>query len=75
MKAIHFKEENCVYAENQPQYLPIPAHKTPEGVVITCYNLTFWESVRVLCGAKIWVTCLTFNKPLQPQKLSINNPI
>jgi len=74
MKAIHFPEETCIYAENQPQYLPLPVHKTDSGVVTACYELTLWEAIKVLCGAKIWVSVLTFNKPLQPQRLTVEDP-
>ena len=71
MKAIHFPEETCVYAENQPEYLSLPTHKTDDGTVTSCYQPTFWERIRILFGAKIWVSLMTFNKPLQPQRVDI----
>jgi len=67
MKPIKFEEHNCVYAENQPEYLPLPVYKTPEGMVISCWGLTFKERLRVLFTGKIWWSVFTFNKPLQPQ--------
>ena len=71
MKIIDFPESNAVYAKNQPQYLPLPSHRTPDGYVTSCWEPTFWESVKLMCGAKIWVTLSTNNKPLQPQRLEI----
>lgn len=65
MKAIKFKEQNVVFAENQPEYLPLPAYKEDSGEVIFCESLSFSERIRVLFTGKIiWVSLLTFNKPL-----------
>ena len=68
MKPIKFKEQNCVFAENQPQYIPLPAHKVdePEGRVIFCEYLSFKERMRVLFTGKIWVSLMMFKKPLTP---------
>ena len=68
MKPIKFKEHNIVYAENQPEYLPLPAHKnaTERGEVISCWKLSFKERVRILFTGKLWVSLLSFNKPLTP---------
>jgi len=74
MKPIEFKEQNCVFAENQPEYLPLPVHKTEDGQVISCWRLTWKERFKVLFGGKMWLSMLTFNKPLQPQLPSISSP-
>ena len=68
MKPIKFKEQNCTYAENQPEYLPLPAFKSdePGGQVTSCWSLSFSERVRVLFTGKIWVSLMMFNKPLTP---------
>ena len=71
MKIIDFPESNAIYAKSQPEYLPLPSHKTPNGYVTSCWEPTLWESVKLMCGAKIWVTLSTNNKPLQPQRLEI----
>ncbi len=34
MKPIEFEEQNCIYAKDQPEYLPLPAHKTEDGRVM-----------------------------------------
>ena len=68
MKPLKFKEQNCTYAENQPEYLPLPVFKVdePEGRVIFCVGLSFLERVRILFTDKLWCTLMTFNKPLTP---------
>lgn len=66
MKATKFKEQNVTFAENQPEYTPLPAYKDPGGEVVFCMGPSFTERVRVLFTGKIWVSLLTFNKPLTP---------
>jgi len=43
MKPIEFPEQNCVLAENQPPYLPLPAYKPTykeeEGLVISSFSI------------------------------------
>jgi hypothetical protein len=64
-----------VYAKNQPPYIPLPAYKEEDGTVTTRWRLTFKERVQVLLGGHIWVTLLTFNKPLQPITLTAECPL
>lgn len=73
MKPIAFKEQNCVYAENQPEYLPLPARKT-DGQVISCWGLTLRERLKVLLTGRVWYSVLTFGKPLQPQHPQVDSP-
>ena len=71
MKPIKFKEQNCIYAENQPEYLPLPAHKDEKGIVISCWKMTFLERLIALFTGKIWLSLMSFNKPLTPSKMSV----
>lgn len=66
MKPINFKEQNVIYAENQPQYMPLPAFKNDGGEVVSCWKLSFIERIRILFTGKLWVSLMTFNKPLTP---------
>lgn len=68
MKPIKFKEQNITYAENQPEYLPLPAFKneSAQGEVISCWQLSWSERLRILITGKLWVSLLSFNKPLTP---------
>jgi len=72
MKPIEFKEQNVVFAKDQPEYQPLPALRldTPSGEVITCWGLSWKERLRVLFTGKVWVSLLSFNKPLTPSLLS-----
>lgn len=71
MKAMQFPEANSVYAKDQPEYIPLPTYKTEDGIVTSCYALTWKERLQVLFGAKIWLSLMTFNLPLQPQRLYV----
>ena len=53
MKAKKFKEANVVYGENQPKYLPLPAHKTEEGQAIFCFELDEEERKQIACPSSV----------------------
>lgn len=74
MKIIKFKECNIVYAKDQPEYLPLPCHKTEDGTVTSCWGLSFMERIRVALTGRIYVRILTFNFQLQPLKLLVKKP-
>ena len=74
MKPVEFEGYNMTFAENQPEYLPLPAFKDKKGKVTVCYRLSIWERFIALFKGNIWFQSLTFNKPLQPQKLSVRYP-
>ena len=70
MKPIKFKEQNCTYAETQPEYLPLPAYRQidTDGIerVTACWKLSFGERIRILFTGKMWSSLYTFGKPLTP---------
>lgn len=72
MRPKKFKEVNVTFAKDQPEYLPLPAFKNNSdfGEVVTCWNLSFKERLRVLFKGEIWLSLMTFNKPLTPSFLS-----
>ena len=74
MKIIKFKECNVTYAKNQPEYLPLPAYKTSDGTVTSCWGLSFFERLKVVLIGKIYLEVLTFNQPLQPLQMSVSKP-
>lgn len=74
MKIIEFKGCNVTYAQDQPEYLPLPAHKTADGEVTSCWGLSFFERLKVALIGRIWLNILTFNRPLQPQKMMSKKP-
>jgi hypothetical protein len=69
MKPIEFKEQNVVYAKDQPEYIPLPGHKVVDdnrGEFIFCMKLSLIERIRLLITGKLWCSLLTFNNPLTP---------
>lgn len=76
MKLLSFPEQTVVIAKNQPEYLPLPAHQFNDesGKIAFCWGLTWKERFLVLLRGVVWQQVLTFNKPLQPQRLSVDKP-
>jgi hypothetical protein len=74
MEIVAFPECNTVYAKDQPEYLPLPAYREEDGCVTSCWKLGLLERLRLLMTGKIYVSVLTFNQPLQPQKLTLDSP-
>lgn len=56
---------NVVFAENQPEYQPLPAW-TDGKQVIERWRLTWRERLRALLGRDLFIHVLTFGEPLQP---------
>ena len=75
MTPIKFIGCNVIFAKDQPEYLPLIAHRDKEGCVTTCWELTFYERILVLFKGVLYLQTLTFNNNLQPQKPSVWNPI
>ena len=76
MKPIEFKDCNVIFAKHQPEYLPLPAHKSQDsvGLVTTCWELTWRERFIILFSGHLFLQQMTFNTPLQPQKPSVRRP-
>lgn len=70
MKAIKFKGHNVVYAENQPEYNPLPAFKDENGTIVTCWELTNEDFERIVETRRIYLSVMTFNNHLQPVYLT-----
>jgi len=68
-----FDGANVTFADKQPEYQPLPAHRDtddPEGKITSCWRLSWRELLRVVVTRRLWLTVLTFNAPLQPQLIS-----
>lgn len=74
MIPVTFPEVNVTFAKDQPEYLPLPAHRTEDGQVISCWKLSWRERITIACGGRIWLRQLTFNQALQPQLPSVESP-
>jgi hypothetical protein len=68
MKPIEFKEQNTIYGKKQSEYKPLPAVRidSPEGEVISCWELSLVEKIRVLFTGKVWISQMSFNRPISP---------
>jgi len=75
MNVIKFKECNVTFAKNQPPYLPLPAYRDANGMVTSCWGLGLKERIKVLFTGKMYLNILTFNQPLQPVRLMVDNPV
>lgn len=74
MTPIEFKEQNVVFAKDQPEYLPLPAFVQEDGTVISCWEMTDEEANQFFKTRKLYITMLTFGQPLQPILPSIESP-
>jgi hypothetical protein len=60
-----------VYAENQPEYQPLPALVTPDGRVACQWKPDASELALLNAGVPITIVMHTFNQPLQPLSVSV----
>ena len=65
MIPVTFPQQNVVFAENQPEYQPLPAFRN-ETEVITKWVLSLEERKAIAEGADLWIRQMNFNCPLQP---------
>ena len=73
MKPIKFPEQNTVWAENQPEYEPLPAY-THDHTTISCWGLSWRERFKVLFTGRVWLRLMNFGKPLTPSLLEVDSP-
>lgn len=76
MQPASFKGQNVVIAENQPEYLPLPAffHQDEVGTSTSCWKLSILERIVLLFTGRLWVSTMTFGKPFLPQFMSVVKP-
>ncbi len=63
------------FAKDQPQYISLPSFKCEDGMVVTRWRLDWKERLKLALGGDLWLSVLTFNRPLQPVKLQTHCPI
>lgn len=71
MKPIEFEQQNVVYGVGEGDRIPLPAHKSEDGIVSSVWKATLWERIRFLFIGKVWCQQITYDDPVQPQKLII----
>lgn len=74
MKPVKFKHANVTFAKDQPEYQPLPALRidSPNGEIVSCWKLSFLERIKILFTGKIWLSLMSFNKPLTPIYMSVH---
>jgi hypothetical protein len=58
--------QEVIYAKDQPEYIPLPVHRDPDGLCTSRWKLTWRERLFVLFHGYFYLQQLTFNQPLQP---------
>lgn len=72
MKPVKFKDQNIVMGENQSEFLPLPAHRSDDGEVTSCWELDEEELAAIQVSRRIYLKQHTYNhSPLQPVKLTV----
>jgi hypothetical protein len=66
MMPVSFPQQTMVWAKDQPPYRPLPAY-TDDNETVTCWRMTWWERLLILCSGTLWLRQLNFGAPLQPQ--------
>lgn len=74
MTPITFPQANVVFAKDQPEYQPLPACATSEGMVVSCWKLSPEELAELQKTGVLWIKQLSFRQPLQPLLPQVENP-
>lgn len=76
MEPIEFKQQNVIFAKNQPEYIPLPAYRDNKygGRIFHCWKLSFKERFKILFTGKLWINVLNFKQAPQPIKPMVENP-
>jgi hypothetical protein len=69
------EEEIITFAKDQPEYIPLPMWKGSNGERVSRWKLTWKERFTIFFGGSLWLSVLTYNRPLQPVKLDVVCPI
>ena len=73
MKAVEFEGSNCIYAEDQEEYLNLPAFKNNAGDVLSCWEPNDEELETINKTKRVYLFQKTFNQALQPACLTVEN--
>ena len=73
MKPIEFPEQNVIWAKNQKEYQPLPAH-TDQRQTVSCWKLEWRERIKLFFTGKLWLQQMNFGEPLQPQFMTVDKP-
>jgi hypothetical protein len=74
MKAIYFDEYNVIFAENQKEYVPVPACSQKNGLVTFCLELNKEEISFIKNLGAVVLEVHTFGNPVQPIRILTGKP-
>lgn len=80
MRPVYFPQHNVVLGSNQEEYTPMPAwrhedHKAdPNGTVVSCWELSLWERLKLLWTGRFWLSQMAFHDQLQRPLPSVDSP-
>lgn len=75
MELVDFNGRNFVFGANVKDAATVPAHITDDGIVTFCWKLSFIERIKMLFCGRLFLTSVTYKRPLQPLLPSLHNPI
>lgn len=61
--------DEATYAKDQPEYIPLPSIKTPDGVILTRWSVNEEEKRQIVEQGYVYLLVNTFNQKLQPVML------
>lgn len=62
------------YAEDQPEYNPLPVWRGDDGTVLSRWHCDWRERLRILITGDVYLWQMTFNQPLQPISMEAQKP-
>jgi len=77
MKPVEFLGQTTIFAKDQPEYQPLPAHvdSSPQKIVTTCWELTPQEISILRLTKRLWLQQYSFGQQLQPQLPAVVCPL
>jgi hypothetical protein len=68
MNPVEFPFVNCRLAEEQDEYQTLPVFKDsgPDGIVVSCWKLSWWERFYLLFVGRFWIMQMTFGRGFPP---------
>ncbi|MCT4034896.1 hypothetical protein HZQ14_15845 [Elizabethkingia anophelis] len=71
MQPKEFQEANVVFGKDQPEYKPLPVHRTEDGKIISCWELSDDEIEKLKETKCLYLSMMPFGQPLQPVYITV----
>lgn len=69
-----FPQVNVHIAENQEEFLTLPAHVTEDARVVCCFHVTPEQMADMARTGQLWIQIFTQNGTIQPFSLHTGSP-